>query len=133
MLAKANPNVVIGAALLAFLGVLGGLLGLYAVAPAKPNVAPLFAAIPGGLAFLTTLVVTRVQRSHSAQLATIGKNTNGVLTQRITDSVNAAVPVAVATALASANVVAVVPKQPTPATAPDATAPADVPAVSTGA
>ena len=128
MLAKLNPNAVMAAGVAVFVVAVGGLLGLYALAPAKPPVGPLFAAIPGGLSALGVFVVGWVQRRHSDQLATIGKNTNGVLTQRIRDEIQASVPVAIATALANHNVVAVIPSQPTAPT------PAElVPAQTTGA
>lgn len=131
MFSKLNPTTVVVAGLAAFAICVAALLALYALSPAKPDVAPLFAGIPGGVAALVSIAVARVQRSHSTQLATIGRNTNGVLTERINDAVSTSVPIAVATALAAANVVAVVPKQPTPTDVADAT-PA-VPVVSTGA
>jgi hypothetical protein len=124
MLSKLNPNAVLAAAVAVVVVVVGGLLGLYALAPAKPPVGPLFAAIPGGLAFLGVAFVGWVQRSHGSQLATIGKNTNGILTERINQAVATSVPIAVATALAG-KVVAVIPSQPDP--------PALVPAETTGA
>lgn len=126
MLSKLNPNVAVVAVVVVLVAVIGGLLGLYALAPSKPPVTPLFAAIPGGLAFVVTILVASTQRQHGQQLVTIGKNTNGVLTQRITEAVQSAVPVAVATAIASNAPSVFVPAQsPAPDTEQLLPAPAD--------
>lgn len=104
MFARLNPTAVLVAGVVLFAVTCGSLLGLYALAPDKPSIGPLFAGIPAGVAALVSLAVAGVQRGHGRQLKTISKNTNGVLTQRINEAVATSVathvPVAVASALA---------------------------------
>jgi hypothetical protein len=89
--------------------VVAGLLGLYALAPTRPDVGPLFAALPGGIAAIGVAVVgwmnRRAHAQTSASLGTIKHNTNGALTARInaavSDAIAATVPPAVGDALAT--------------------------------
>lgn len=123
---RPNPTAVLVAAVVAFLGLLGVVLALDLAG--HPDDVPGILALGGPIVaalFVAAKVdaVTLGQNArldqHSQQLATITKQTNGVLDQRIRDGVTAV--------LAATGVIP--PQQPTPPAAPVAAAPPVAPAV----
>lgn len=94
------------AAVCAFALLCASLLGLYALAPERPDITPLFSAIPGAIAACGVFAVGWMNRRHHAsngeKLDVITHQTNGVLDAKITRAVTAAVSATVPLAVASA-------------------------------
>lgn len=90
--------------------VVGAICALYALTPdgTKPSITPLFSALVTGLAAAIPAVGSWIAtHRQSSTLDQVQHNTNGALTQRINDALDAA--------LARAGVTATVPAQPSPA------------------